>query len=65
MLYIQLRIRDLESALDMEKTAKTDAHGNIEKVNKQLRWVSYDITGTSLIHKMALEKTQNVMQVCI
>ena len=33
----QLRIRDLESALNIEKSANADASETIEKLNKQVR----------------------------
>ena len=33
----QLRIRDLENALDIEKTQKTETMGSVEKLTNQLR----------------------------
>ena len=36
-IVFQLRIRDLESALNIEKSANADASETIEKLNKQVR----------------------------
>ena len=36
-LFFQLRVRDLEGAVEMERAAKLEAIASSEKLNKQLR----------------------------
>ena len=50
VLCFQLRVRDLDGALDVEKSANTEANKAIDRLTKQIRWGNEEKLEQTLKH---------------